>query len=207
MSRKNRSTKEKYDRMARGYDLMELLPETLFFGRFRKTLFAMIRGRTLLEVGVGTGKNLPYYPRGMQITAVDFSSEMLQRARRRAEKLHAVVTLRQMDIEALEFETGSFDAIVSTFVFCSVPDPTKGLAEVKRVLKPQGAFYALEHVRPKGQTLGRLFDRAAPYIENRTGVHIDRNTVDNIRRAGFAIELERNLILDIFKMIVAKPIP
>jgi phosphatidylethanolamine/phosphatidyl-N-methylethanolamine N-methyltransferase len=207
MPKRHLSTQEKYDRLARRYDLMELFPETLFFGRFRRALFARIRGQTLLEVGVGTGKNIQYYPRDMQVTAVDFSEEMLKRARRRAEKLQVPVTLQVMDIEALQFETGSFDAVVATFVFCSVPDPMKGLAEVKRVLKPRGTFYALEHVRPKGQRLGRLFDRAAPYIEDRSGVHIDRNTVDNIRRAGFIIELERNLILDIFKMIVAKPAP
>jgi phosphatidylethanolamine/phosphatidyl-N-methylethanolamine N-methyltransferase len=123
MSRRNLSTKEKYDRMARSYDLMEIFPETLFFGRFRKTLFAMVRGETLLEVGVGTGKNIPYYPRDMHVTAVDFSPEMLRRAQRRAEKVQAAVTLRQMDIEALQFEAGSFDAVVSTFVFCSVPHP------------------------------------------------------------------------------------
>jgi len=193
--------------MARRYDLMELFPETLFFGRFRKALFGMIRGRTLLEVGVGTGKNIAYYPRDMEATAVDFSVEMLRRARRRAERLRVPVTLREMDIESLQFETGRFDAVVSTFVFCSVPDPMKGLVEVKRVLKPDGTFYTLEHVRPKGQTLGKLFDRAAPPIVDRTRVHIDRNTVDNIRNAGFDIELERNLILDIFKMIVAKPAP
>jgi ubiquinone/menaquinone biosynthesis C-methylase UbiE len=206
MSGRNLSTREKYDRMARRYDLMELFPETFFFGRFRKTLFAMIRGRTLLEVGVGTGKNIECYPCDMQVTAVDFSAEMLKRARRRAEKLRIPVTLAVMDIEALQFEPASFDAVVSTFVFCSVPDPLKGLAEVKRVLKPDGVFYALEHVRPKGRVLGKLFDRAAPYVESRSGVHIDRNTVDNIRQAGFAVELEKDLILDIFKMVVAKPV-
>jgi ubiquinone/menaquinone biosynthesis C-methylase UbiE len=207
MPKRDLSTREKYDRLARGYDLMELFPETLFFGRFRKALFARIRGRTLLEVGVGTGKNIEYYPRDMEITAVDFSEEMLKRARRRAEKLHAAVTLLQMDVEALEFGTGSFDAVVSTFVFCSVPDPMRGLAEVKRVLQPQGAFYGLEHVRPHGRTLGKVFDRAAPRIEDWTGVHIDRDTVDSIRHAGFAVELEKNLILDVFKMIVARPVP
>jgi phosphatidylethanolamine/phosphatidyl-N-methylethanolamine N-methyltransferase len=207
MPRRNLTTREKYDRMAREYDLMELLPEALFFGRFRKALFAMIRGRTLLEVGVGTGKNIEYYPRDMQVTAVDFSAEMLKHARRRAEKLRVPVTLEVMDIESLQFKAASFDAVVSTFVFCSVPDPLKGLAEVKRVLQPQGTFYALEHVRPRGRTLGKLFDRAAPYVERCSGVHIDRHTVDNIGHAGFAIELEKNLILDVLKMIVAKPVP
>ena len=205
MPKEDLSTREKYDRMAGRYDLMELFPERLFFGRFRKALFSMIKGRNLLEVGVGTGKNIGYYPSDVQVTAVDFSEEMLKRARQKAERLNAPVAFHRMDIEAMEFETDRFDAVVSTFVFCSVPNPMQGLSEVRRVLKPEGTFYALEHVRPKGRTLGRMFDRAAPYIEDRTGVHIDRNTVENIRNAGFAVEIERDLILDIFKMIVAKP--
>lgn len=206
MAKKTLSTKEKYDRLAKRYDLMEILPESLFFGRFRKALFSMIKGGKVLEVGVGTGKNIPYYPGNVQVTAVDFSEEMLKRARARAEKLEAPVDLRVMDVESLGFDSDSFDVIVATFVFCSVPDPLKGSAEVKRVLKPEGRFYALEHVRPKGKIAGRIFDRLAPFVEERTGVHINRNTVENIRKAGFEIELERNLIFDVFKMIVATPV-
>jgi ubiquinone/menaquinone biosynthesis C-methylase UbiE len=184
---------------------MEFFPESFFFGRFRRNLFAMIKGDTLLEVGVGTGKNLPYYPSHMRVTAVDFSEEMMKKAEERGRKLQTKVDFQIMDIESLGFENDRFDAVAATFVFCSVPDPLKGLADVKRVLKSQGRFYALEHVRPKGKLLGTLFDRIAPAVADRTGVHINRNTVDNIRNAGFTIELEKDLLLDVFKMIVAKP--
>jgi len=205
MTKRTLSTKEKYDRLARRYDVMEFFPESLLFGRFRRNLFAMVKGDTLLEIGVGTGKNLPYYPPHMRITAIDFSEEMMKKAEQRGKKLQTKVDFQIMDIESLGFENDRFDAVAATFVFCSVPDPLKGLAEVKRVLKSEGKFYALEHVRPKGKLLGSLFDRIAPAVADRTGVHINRNTVDNIRNAGFTIELEKDLLLDVFKMIVAKP--
>lgn len=206
MAKKALSTKGKYDRLAKRYDLMDFFPESLFFSRFRRSLFSMIKGEKILEVGVGTGKNIPYYPENVRVTAVDFSEEMMKRARDRARKLDSPVDLRIMDVESLEFDPNTFDAVIATFVFCSVPDPLKGLIEVKRVLKPEGRLYALEHVRPRGRTAGRLFDRLAPYVEDHTGVYINRNTIENIRKAGFEIEFEKNLIFDVFKMVVAKPV-
>lgn len=205
MNQNYNGTKEKYNRNAGHYDLMELFPESILFGRFRKKLFSGIEGKTLLEVGVGTGKNIPYYPPDINITAIYFSIEMLRRAHKRAERLHSKVDLQEMDVEGLQFEADSFDAVVATFVFCSVPDAMKGLSEVRRVLKPRGKFYALEHVRPKGKVLGTLFDRLAPAVVARTGVHINRNTVDIVRNAGFDIEEDQNLLFDIFKRIVATP--
>lgn len=200
------STREKYDRMAKKYDLMELFPEFFLFRSFRKSLFSRIKGKTILEVGVGTGRNIQFYPQDAKITAIDFSDEMIKQARKRAEKLHSTVELSVMDVQSLKFKSHSFDAVIATFVFCSVPDPVKGLSEVKRVLKPHGKFYALEHVRPKG-SLGTIFDRLAPLIEAKSGVHINRNTIENIKKAGFKIDLEKNLLLSIFKMIIAKPRP
>jgi ubiquinone/menaquinone biosynthesis C-methylase UbiE len=205
MNKKPLSTKEKYNRNAHRYDLMELFPESFFFGRFRKELFASVRGKKILEVGVGTGKNIPYYPMRSDITAIDFSDEMLKRARKKAKELHSTVDLKIMDIESMTFESDSFNAVIATFVFCSVPDPIRGLKEVRRVLTPDGHFYALEHVRPKGFFLGKLFDNLAPFVERRTGVNINRNTVNNIRNAGFDIERETDLLFDIFKLIIARP--
>lgn len=205
MSNTEKSTREKYDRSARYYDIMELLPESFFFTRFRRLLFSRIEGETILEVGVGTGKNIPFYPKDKKVVAIDFSEEMLKRARKRAEEIKSPVDLRLMNIQSLQFENQSFDAVISTCVFCSVPDPVKGLMEVRRVLKSGGRFYAVEHVRPTGRTLGNLFDRIAPLVESKSGVCINRDTVDNIRRAGFTVEEERDLFLDIFKLIIARP--
>lgn len=196
-------TRQKYNRNARGYDLMEALPESLLFRRFRGRLFGLITGRQLLEVGVGTGKNMPFYP-DRRIVALDFSEQMMNRARRRAHDSGVAVSLHLMDIESLGYRDASFDAVVATFVFCSVPEPNTGLSEIRRVLRPGGAFYALEHVRPTAHLAGTLFDRIAPVVFARTGVHINRNTVRSIESSGFTVEREENLFTDVFKVIVAR---
>jgi len=118
----------------------------------------------VLEVGVGTGKNMPYYPAGIRVTAVDLSGQMLSRARRRAPHLRLPVPLVQTDVQALAFPDAAFDTAVATFVFCSVPDPVRGLREVARVVRLGGLVVLLEHVRAEGPILGRLMDLLDPLI-------------------------------------------
>lgn len=115
-----------------------------------------------MEVGVGTGKNIPYYPPDVKITAIDFSPKMLQRARKRSIKLGSSVELLEMDIQDLAFPNGHFDTVFATFVFCSVTDPVKGLKELKRACKPDGKLILLEHMRPGNPILGFLFDMLNP---------------------------------------------
>ncbi len=107
-----------------------------------------ITGHQALEVGVGTGKNLPYYPREVEITAIDFSPGMLKRARKKASTDDLRVALIEMDVQQLDFPDNYFDTVFATFVFCSVPDPVAGLKELKRVCKPEGKLLLLEHMRP-----------------------------------------------------------
>jgi len=114
------------------------------------------------------------------------------------------VSLQLMDVQSLGYRDASFDAVVATFVFCSVPEPHTGLSEIRRVLRPGGAFYALEHVRPTARLAGTLFDRIAPVVFARTGVHINRSTVRTIESSGFTVEVEENLFTDVFKLIVAR---
>lgn len=159
----------------------------------------------LLEVGVGTGKNLWYYPEGVEAVAVDISEKMLERAWRRAQKLKKPVELLPMDAQALAFPDESFDVVVATFVFCSVPDPVLGLREIRRVLKPHGRVILLEHMRPRSERLGKLFDFFNPLAVRLTGANINRRTVENVRRAGLAIEDLKDLSAQgIVKRIVAR---
>ena len=103
-------------------------------------MWSRLQGQRVLELGVGTGKNIPFYPAGAEVTATDISERMLERAARRAEKLRVSVHFEIADAQQLSYASGSFDCVVATFLFCSVPDPGLGLAEARRVLKPGGVF-------------------------------------------------------------------
>lgn len=200
------TTKARYDRNARLYDLIEGPMELLAFQRWREKLWAQVHRGRVLEVGVGTGKNFSHYPKDAQVTAIDLSEKMLDRARRRAARQGVAVELLQMDVQALAFPDHSFDYVVATFVFCSVPDPVLGLSEVRRVCKPNGRVLLLEHMRPESPGLGRFFDLLNPVAVRLTGANINRRTVENVRRAGLKVESVENLAPHgIVKLIVATP--
>ena len=197
--------RKRYDRLAPYYDFLEAAMEWLRFSAWRVRLRENIRGPRALEIGVGTGKNIEYYPSGVKITAIDFSPQMLKRARKRAANTGLDVELMDMDVQNLRFSDRSFDTIFATFVFCSVPDPIKGLRELHRVCKADGRLLLLEHMRPENWWLGCLFDLLNPLIVRMLGANINRRTIDNIRHAGWRIERIENLSSNIVRWIQAKP--
>ena len=198
-------TRKRYNRLAFFYDFLEAPMEHMRFAAWREKLRTGIKGERALEVGVGTGKNLAYYPQDVRITAIDLSPRMLERARKRANKSNIKVDLQEMDVQHLNFSDHSFDTIFTTFVFCSVPDPVAGLQELRRVCKPDGKLLLLEHMRPGNSALGFIFDVLNPMVVRMMGANINRHTADNLRAAGWQIRLEEHLSSDIVRWIEAAP--
>ncbi|ADQ06005.1 Methyltransferase type 11 [Caldicellulosiruptor hydrothermalis 108] len=205
MKNKTEIIRRRYDRAAKYYDAVESMMEKKWFSQWRKLLFSFVKGPKVLEVGVGTGKNMPYYSQDWEIVAIDFSPKMLEKAKERAVKLNLQVDLKLMDVQNLEFADNSFDTVVTACVFCSVPDPILGLKEIRRVLKDDGLLVMLEHVRSKKEPIGKIMDILNPLVVGIYGANINRNTVENVKKAGFEIVEEKNLLSDIVKLIIAKP--
>jgi len=198
------SVVSKYNRISAIYDIIELPMELFLYGRWREEALSNLSGK-VLEVGVGTGRNLKYYPAGCSVTGIDISAGMLEKARKKARGMKNI-TLLLMDAENLEFPDNSFDYVVTTFVLCSVPDPVKALYEMRRVLKPSGELIALEHMRSSNSLIARVEDLINPITFFLIGVNVNRDTVRNIEKAEFVIEETRNLAFqDVFKKIRAKP--
>jgi len=194
----------KYNRLSAVYDLMEWPVEFLFYKKWRKEALSGLKGM-VLEVGVGTGKNLKYYPKGCSVIGIDISEGMLEKARKRAEGLNNV-TLLLMDAEHLEFPDNSFDYVITTFVLCSIPDPAKALKEMHRVLKPDGEMINIEHMRSSTRWIASYEDFINPISVDLTGVNVNRKTVENIGKAGFTIKDAKNLAFkDVFRKIRSKP--
>jgi ubiquinone/menaquinone biosynthesis C-methylase UbiE len=196
--------KKKYDRIAPYFEGLEAVMEGLFFKNWRKRLWAKVDGYHILEVGVGTGKNFDYYPADARITAIDFSQEMLKQAAHKKARKHISVELHLMDAQSLSFADNSFDTVIGSFVFCSVPLPIKGLKELYRVCKPGGQVLLLEHVLSSKPVIAKIMNFMNPAIVALVGANINRNTIKNIKACGFASVRVDERSGDIIKLIEAR---
>ncbi len=193
----------KYNRIAPVYEFIDLPLELPYFRKWRNEALSGLSGK-VLEVGIGTGRNLKHYPVNCSVTGIDNSKGMLEKAKEKA-KYMKNVTLLLMDAERLEFPDNSFDYVVTTFVLCTIPDPLKALKEMRRVLKPSGELIALEHMHSSDPFIARLENSINPFMFLLLGDHMTRHTVRDIKEAGFTIQEVENLAFkDVFRKIRAK---
>ncbi|WP_434346663.1 class I SAM-dependent methyltransferase [Myxococcus virescens] len=164
----------------------------------------LVRGLSghVLEVGTGTGLALPGYPDTVTaVTAIDVDEAALARAQRRRPDAR----LLYASVESLPFPAASFDAVVSSLVFCSVEAPARALAEIFRVLRPGGALRMLEHVRAPSPALATVQDLLTPaWMRVSGGCRLDRETFDLVRRAGFNIERRVQRLQGVSELILAR---
>jgi ubiquinone/menaquinone biosynthesis C-methylase UbiE len=174
---------------AAGYDTVMKGPEQATFRTHRKALLGQVSG-SVLEIGGGTGANLEFYPPAVTELVITEPEEPMARRLERKLAGHTLpARIVHAPAEALPVEDGHFDYVVSTLVLCTVNDPARALAEIRRVLKPGGRLVFLEHVRSEDPKLARWQDRFQP-LQYRIGhgCHCNRATLDNVKAAGFEVE-------------------
>lgn len=174
-----------YDRIAPFYDLVDLPFEYSRYRHLRPLLFEGLAGR-ILDAGVGTGRNMPFYPPASDVIGIDISPAMLLRAGRRRGQSPAHVLLRQMDVTNLEFPGATFDAIVATFLFCTLPDELQApaLRELSRVLKPGGTLRLLDYRRPRNRLRRFVMNLWEPWARWAFGASFDRRPERHLAQAG-----------------------
>ena len=147
---------------------------------------------TVLELGAGTGVNFGRYRRAGLVVAVEPEPTMARRARRRAARAKVPVSVLRGAGEALPFHDGAFDTVVACNVLCSVADPGRAAAELRRVLRPRGTVRFYEHVRSLSTRAGRMQDRIQPlWSRLAAGCHPNRDPVAALKRAGFEVRYRR----------------
>jgi len=190
----------RWDRAAGTYDLFSRGAERRWEAAKRDSLFH-VRGRVLF-LAVGAGLEVPFFPPGLDITGMDISWGMLSHAKPRAADYQGEFQLAQSDVEKLAFRDDSFDTIVTSCTFCSVPDPVAGLRELRRVLKPGGELRMFEHTGSRWFPFRLMLNVMTP-ITRRFGPEMNRDTVSNVQKAGFQLRSVRHVYLDVVKIIVA----
>ena len=195
-----------YEEIASRYDEYVSYAERLLLGDDRRWVCARARGE-VLEIGVGTGRNLPFYPSDIRLTGVDLTPAMLEQARGRAAALGIAADLWLGDAQALSLPDDQFDAVVMTLVHSAVPDVRRAVTEARRVLRPGGRFVALDFVRSPRWPV-RIGQRLLnPHMARRYDFHLLRDPLDHLHDTGFVVEhVERSKLGIVERVAARKPV-
>jgi len=195
-----------YEKDAAKYDRQIRFFERMLFSGGREWVCSQAEG-DVLEIAIGTGRNLGLYPDEVSLTGIEYSPAMLEIARMRAQELGRKIDLRVGDAQALDFPAASFDTVICTLALCTIPDDRAAVSEAKRVLRPGGRFLLLEHVRSPALAV-RLGQRVLePLMLRFEGDHLLREPVEHLRADGFEIEQLLRSKLGIVERIAARKAP
>ena len=195
-----------YDDTAPRYNRQIKLFERVLFGDGRSWVCSQARG-DVLEIAVGTGRNLRHYPDGVRLTGIELSRGMLELARREAAEVRPDADLRVGDAQALEFDDESFETVTCTLSLCTIPDDRRAVAEMWRVLRPGGRLLMLEHVRSPLLAVRAGQRVLEPLFLRLEHDHLTREPLDHVRAAGFAVErLERSKLGIVERVAARKPV-
>jgi ubiquinone/menaquinone biosynthesis C-methylase UbiE len=195
--------REIQDKHAGGYDRQMNFFDRVLFAGGREWACTQAGGK-VLEIAVGTGRNLGHYPSGVKLTAIEFSPEMLAIARERAAAIGREVDLREADAQALEFADESFDTVVITLALCTIPDDRKAVREARRVLRPGGRLILLEHVRSPVLPVRAIQRAIEPLAIRFEADHLTREPLDYLAEEGFEVESSERSRLGIVERIIAR---
>lgn len=197
------ATQEKWDRAARSFDLMAGKGPEWRWRPAKLSLFERMQpGKNILFLALGTGLDIACFPPQRHITAIDISPKMLEKAAPRVAAYNGEMTSELMDVHALTFADDSFDQVFTSCTFCSVPDPVGGLRSLHRVLKPGGELHMFEHTGSRVFPFSLMMKLMSP-LASRFGPELDRDTVANVRTAGFTVTAIEHIFLDTVKTIHA----
>jgi ubiquinone/menaquinone biosynthesis C-methylase UbiE len=196
------ATQRKWNGAVRGYDLMNGFGPERRWEPWKRRLFSEMQGNVLF-LAIGTGQDIQFFPPGQHITAIDISERMLDQARPRAEGYDGDLTLRHLDVHDIDYPDATFDQVFTSCTFCSVPNPVGGLHALTRVLKPGGTIGMFEHTGSRFFPFSLMLDLMTP-LTRRFGPELNRDTSENVRRAGFADVVAEPVFLDVVKIIRAR---
>jgi ubiquinone/menaquinone biosynthesis C-methylase UbiE len=194
-------TKRKWDGAAPYYDLMAGYGPERRWAPWKRRLFGAMQGKVLF-LAIGTGQDIQFFPPEREITAIDISHKMLARARQKAERYDGRLELRHLDVHDLDYPEGTFDQVFTSCTFCSVQDPVAGLRVLRRVLKPGGTIGMFEHTGSRFFPFSVILDLMT-FVMRRIGPDLNRDTVSNVRRAGFVDVRVEPVYLDVVNVIHA----